>query len=70
MGITYDYRKDMYEKLQKFTLADIVAFNNQFIKNQKKTYMILAKEPDMNFPVLEQKFGKVKKLTLEEIFGY
>lgn len=70
MGIDYDYRKNMYEQLQKFTLADIVAFNNQFIKNQKKTYMILAKEPDMNFPVLEQKFGKVKKLTLEEIFGF
>lgn len=70
MGIDYDYRKPLYEKLKTFTMNDIVAFNNQFIKNQKKIYMILAKEDDMDFATLEKKFGKIKKLTLEDIFGY
>jgi predicted Zn-dependent peptidase len=70
MGIEYDYRKPMYDQLKNFTLADIITFNNQFIKNQKKTYMIIAKESDLNFSLIEQKFGTVKKLTLEDIFGY
>lgn len=70
MGIDYDYRKPMYDKLKTFTMKDIVDFNQKFIKNQKKTYMILARPTDMKFDVLESKFGKVQKLTLEDIFGY
>jgi predicted Zn-dependent peptidase len=70
MGIDYDYRKPLYEKLKTFTMNDIVDFNQKYIKNQKKTYMILARPTDMKFDVLESKFGKVQKLTLEDIFGY
>ncbi len=70
MGVDYDYRKPTYDKLKTFTLQDIVAFNNANIKNVKKTYMIIAKESDMDFVTLEKKFGKVKKIKLEDIFGY
>lgn len=70
MGVDYDYRKPMYEKLKTYTMKDIVEFNHQHIKNQKKTYMILAKPADMDFELLEKNFGKVQKLTLEDIFGY
>ena len=70
MGIDYDINKTFYDAYKKFTLDDVVGFNKKYIKDKKKVYMIAAKESDMNFNELEEKFGKVKKLTLEDIFGY
>jgi predicted Zn-dependent peptidase len=70
MGIDYDISKVLYDAYKNFTLDDVVKFNNTFIKDKKKVYMIAAKESDMNFEELEAKFGPVKKLTLVDIFGY
>ena len=69
MGYTYDRRKDIYSEVPKLTLDDIKTFNDKFIKNRHKTYMILGRESDMNMEELS-KFGQIKKLSLEEIFGY
>ena len=59
----------LFEAYPAITMQDVVNFNHKYIKNQKKVYMCLGKESDMNFNELA-KFGKVKKLTLEDIFGY
>ena len=69
MGLTTDIRKDIYAKIPTMTFDDVKVFNAKYIKNQKKTFVILGKEADMNFPELE-KFGKVIKLTQKDIFGY
>lgn len=69
----YDMKKTraqiLFEAYPAVTMQDVVNFNHKYIKGQKKVYMCLGKESDMNFNELA-KFGKVKKLTLEEIFGY
>jgi predicted Zn-dependent peptidase len=70
MGIDYDISKVLYNEYKNFTLDDVVKFNHQYIKDKKKIYMISAKESDINFEELQEKFGPVKKLTLEDIFGY
>jgi predicted Zn-dependent peptidase len=70
LNIKTDLRKDLYNAVPKFTLADVQRFNEQYIKNQPKTYMILSRESEVDFETLESKFGKVTKLTLEDIFGY
>jgi predicted Zn-dependent peptidase len=70
MKIDYDINKVLYDAYKNFTLDDVVNFNQKYIKEKKKIYMISAKEIDMNFEELEAKFGPVKKLTLEDIFGY
>ncbi|MEG1555305.1 MAG: insulinase family protein [Bacteroidales bacterium] len=70
LGYDYDYRKDFYNAIDKFTLKDLVEFNHLYIKDKPKTYMILSKEDDVDFKTVEEKFGKVTKLTLEQIFGY
>ena len=59
----------LFEAYPNVTMQDIVDFNHKYSKGQKKAYMCLGKESDMNFNELA-KFGKVKKLTLEDIFGY
>ena len=69
-GFSYDRRKDIYEALDGFTLQDVVDFNHQYIKGQPKIYMVLGRENEIDLKQIEEKFGPVKKLTLEEIFGY
>ena len=59
----------LFEAYPNVTMQNVIDFNHKYIKNQKKVYMCLGKEADMNFDELA-KFGKVKKLTLEDIFGY
>jgi predicted Zn-dependent peptidase len=69
----YDMKKSraqiLFEAYPKVTMQDIVNFNHKYIKGQKKVYMCLGKESEMDFNALA-KFGKVKKLKLEDIFGY
>lgn len=70
LGYNYDYRKDFYGEIDRLTLKDVLLFNRTYIKDQPKTYMILAHEEDVDFKRLTTDFGKVTKLTLEDIFGY
>ena len=69
----YDLKKSrvkiLFEAYPKVTMQDIVNFNRKYIKGQKKVYMALGKESEMDFNALA-KFGKVKKLNLKDVFGY
>jgi predicted Zn-dependent peptidase len=65
----YDLRKDTYEQVPNLTLNDLENFFNQYIKDKKYTFLIIGNTNKMDFNVLK-KYGTVKQLTLEEIFGY
>ena len=69
MGLKEPLNKQNFAAFQKLTMNDLVNFQKQYIKGQKKSYLILGKESEIDFNRLS-KFGKVKKLTLDEIFGY
>ena len=69
MGWKEPLTRQNFASYGKLTMKDLVGFQQQHIKGQKKCYFILGKESDMDFGALA-KFGKVKKLTLDEIFGY
>jgi len=70
MGRKTDIRKDLFSKFPTFTFADIKKFQEQYIKGKPKTYVILGKESDLDFVKLEQLYGPVTKLKLEDIFGF
>jgi predicted Zn-dependent peptidase len=69
MGWKEPLRKQNFQAYQKMTMSDLTNFQKQYIKGQKKSYLVLGKESEIDFNKLA-KFGKVKKLTLDEIFGY
>ncbi len=69
MGWKEPIRKQNYMAYQNMTMQDLLDFQQQYVKGKKKCYLILGKESEMDFNELA-KFGKVKKLTLDEIFGY
>jgi predicted Zn-dependent peptidase len=68
-GLTYDVRKDVYEKVQKYTLADVEKFQQENLKNNKYNVVLIGNKDKIDFKDL-QKYGKVKQLTLDELFGY
>ncbi len=68
-GRTQDGSIAMYNEIPSLTLEDVVRFNNMYIKNTPKTYIVLGNKEQVNLKALE-KYGKVQILSLEDIFGY
>lgn len=69
LGLKNPTTKDNYNAIQKMTINDVLDFNKKYIKNQKRTIIVLGNESEIDMKGLE-KYGKVTKLSLEEIFGY
>jgi len=69
LGLNYDIRKDIYEKLPAMTLADVRSFQQQYMKGKPYTVLVLGKKSELDVKALEA-YGQVKYLTLKDVFGY
>ena len=69
LGLDHDIRKDIYDKAQTLSLDDIKKFQAENIKDSKYTILVLGDKNKLDIATLS-KYGTVKYLTLEEIFGY
>jgi predicted Zn-dependent peptidase len=68
-GYKIDMRKELFDKIPQMTLPDVKAFQEKYIKGKAYKYCILGDSKDLDMNLLSS-FGKVKELTLEELFGY
>ncbi|MDR0811051.1 MAG: insulinase family protein [Paludibacter sp.] len=68
-GIDHDLRKDVFEQVPDFTLADVVKFQQENVRNSAYTFCVLGNEKTIDFSALKA-LGEVKTLTQKEIFGY
>jgi len=68
-GVAEDIRKQTYADLDKLTLADITAYHKKQFQNAPLTYTVIASEKRINVDDLK-KYGDVKKLNVDELFGY
>lgn len=64
-----DLRADIYHTLEKAAAEDLIAFQQRHVKGRHYTWMVLGERERIDFDYL-RKIGPVRKLTLEEIFGY
>ena len=69
LGLTEDTRKQLYEAVLNMTLEDVKAYQLANVKDRKTITSILGRESDLDVKSLE-KWGKVVRLTQEDIFGY
>lgn len=69
MGLDYDIRKDVFEKVPALSFNDIKTFQENNIKDKNATILVLGDKDKLDMDLLK-KYGNVKTLTLEEIFGY
>ncbi|GHV49347.1 zinc protease [Bacteroidia bacterium] len=69
MGYETDRRKEIFAKVPGFTLEDVKAFQQKYVKDRPYTYYILGDIKDLNMEALK-KLGSVTVLPQTEIFGY
>ena len=69
LGFDYDINETIYKDVQRVTLQDIVNFEKSQAAGKPYRYMILGNDKELDMKVLER-IAPVKKLTLEDIFGY
>lgn len=69
LGVDYDLRKTTYEKAQTFTMDDVRNFQETYIKGKPFNVVLIGSKDKIDFKSLK-KYGEVRQLTLDEIFGY
>lgn len=69
LGLDYDIRKTTYEKLASLELTDLENLHKDLIQKKPYAYTIITDEDNISEEELEE-LGKLKKLSLEDIFGY
>ncbi len=68
-GINYDIREKTYKMLDKMTFSDINAFHKSMLSRKPYSLNIIGDEKRIDIAALN-KYGKVNKYTLQQIFGY
>ena len=68
-GVDRDLRKDNYAQYSNITLNDLYKYHQDVLAKKPYTYCVIASEKRINVDDLK-KYGEVKKLNLQEIFGY
>ena len=68
-GYQTDARRELFTKIPQMKISDVKAFQEKYIKGKTYKYCILGDTKDLDMNLLSS-FGKVKELTLEEVFGY
>ena len=69
MGLEEPLNRELFEKIQDMTIDDVVAYQQEWVKDRKYFYGILGDQNDIDIDFLRT-LGPVKFLTSEEIFGY
>jgi len=68
-GLSRDIRKDVYAAADKIGYNELKDFHSKNIAHKPYTYCIVASEKKVSEEDMK-KYGDIKKLSLEEIFGY
>ena len=69
LGINHDANKDIYERVKDMQLSDLADFHEKQIKGRTYRYMILGDEKELDMQKLQQ-LGPIRRVSLEDIFGY
>ena len=68
-GIDYDLNQRIYEQLPALTLKDIVDFEQKQMAQKTYRYVILGNERELDLASL-LRYGNIRRVSTEEIFGY
>ena len=69
LGETSDVRKKLYTTVDNVSMQDLKAFHKNYLSEKPFTYAIVASEKKVSLEDMK-KLGEVKKISLEELFGY
>jgi len=69
IGISHDFRKDIYQQIQSLKFDDVKQFYQSDIKPVHFNTAIIGKRENLNMEAVNQ-MGEFKELTLKDIFGH
>lgn len=69
LGLDHDIRKDVFEKVPAMTMSQVKEFHDKYLKDRKFTILVLGDKAKLDINTLS-KYGEIKYLSLEDIFGY
>jgi len=69
LGIGYDIREKIYEKVQTLTFDEFADYFNSNISSKPKTILVIGNRDLIDLGALK-KHGKVTELTIDQVFGY
>ncbi|MFM6925671.1 MAG: M16 family metallopeptidase, partial [Ferruginibacter sp.] len=68
-GLTDDIRKKTYTAVDKIGYNELKQFHSEYIAGKPYTYCVVASDKKVSEETMK-KYGELKRLSLEEIFGY
>ena len=68
-GLNEDTRKRTYDAVDKIGYNELKKFHSETLANKPYTYCIVASDKKLNEDMMK-KYGELKRLSLEELFGY
>jgi predicted Zn-dependent peptidase len=69
LGHDNDIRKEIYHDTALMSLSDIEKFHSKHFNNKKHVMLVLGKKENLDIETL-RKYGTVKELKVDDIFGY
>ncbi len=69
LGLTEDPQREEYKRIQAMTLDDLSLFHRQNVKGRTYTTLILGSEGELDLQKLST-LGDIRRVSLEDIFGY
>lgn len=69
LGLKDDIRKQVYNSVDAVQMSDLKKFHQTHFSGKPYTYAIVASEKNVSEEEMK-KLGEVKKISLEEVFGY
>ena len=68
-GIDYDIREQIYKEVKTMDFEKLLAFHNKYIKDKPHNILLIGNRNKIDFTNL-RKYGEVKEITLETLFGF
>lgn len=69
LGENTDTRKKIYDSVDAISMQDLKNFHENYLSEKPYTYAIVASEKKVSMEDMK-KLGEVKKISLEELFGF
>ncbi|MPM07450.1 hypothetical protein SDC9_53756 [bioreactor metagenome] len=69
IGVKEDLNKAIYEKAPNMTIEDLKKFQAEYLTGKPHTFLIIGDRKQLPLKMLK-KYGKVKEVKIETLFGY
>ena len=68
-GIDYDIREKIYDEVKTMTLEKLKRFHEKYIKEKRHNILLIGNRDNINFKNLK-KYGTIREISLETLFGF